>query len=317
MFTLAVPTRGALAIGIGAGLWGLFWIPLRHLDDSGVPGLWSVACVTLTGAIAAMIIAALRRELCEVSRPEVIRVAVPLGLSTVLYFAGVLYSDVVRVVLLFYLLPVWTILAARILYGERVRTLQFVVIAAALVGLWLLLGGGARLPLPRNIGDACGLAAGFCWGVSLALLRGQSATPPYATTAATLLIAGGLAVVVALALSTNGLSDADHVVIESGVAGMLLPESLALLNALPLAFGFGAIILFPAMLGQIWGARLVPAPTAALLTMTEILVATVSATWLIGTELGGVSIAGGLLIVAAVLLDLRAQRASRRRPTPV
>ena len=35
--------QGALAIVLGAGVWGLFWIPLRHLANYGIEGLWAVA----------------------------------------------------------------------------------------------------------------------------------------------------------------------------------------------------------------------------------------------------------------------------------
>ena len=219
-------------------------------------------------------------------------VGTALGLSAVLYFAGVLFTDVVRAVLLFYLLPVWTILAARALYGEPIRARQAVVVAAAFVGLWLLLGGGARLPLPRNVGDACALAAGMCWGTSLALLRGRPATPPYAGTAAALVVMAALGTAAAAALAA----------LAPGAAAR--PTAEATLGALPLALGFGAIVLFPALLGQVWGARRVPPATASLLTMSEILVATLSAWWLIGTTLDGPALAGGALVVAAALLDL-------------
>lgn len=289
--------RGALAIGAGAALWGLFWIPLRHLDTSGIGGLWSVALVGAAALLPALAFAAYRGELAALARRDVRLVGATLGLSGVLYFAGVLHSDVVRVVLLFYLLPVWTILAARVLHGEPIRVHHVVVIAAAFLGLWLLLGGGARLPLPRDAGDACGLAAGMCWGIGLALLRGRAGTPPYASTFAALLVMTTLAGGAATAL------------------GMLLPEAAAppprgdaAWRALPLALGFGVPVLFPALLGQIWGARQVSAATASLLTMTEILVATLSAWWLIGTTLDAMAFAGGALIVAAVLLDLVRQR---------
>lgn len=305
MIHTSAKTRGSLAIAIGAGLWGLFWIPLRHLDSIGVSGLWSVALVSLTAALAALLLVRVHREGAVLLRRDVLLIALPLGLSTVLYFAGVLFSDVIRVVFLFYLLPVWTTLAARILYGERIDAGRYGVIAAALVGLWLLLGGGARLPLPTNIGDACGLAAGLCWGVSLARLRGHATTPPVATTAATLCVAGILALAAAVALpALVGTID-----VGSSATDAILPATAALLDAMPLALVFGVVVLFPALLSQVWGARLIAAPTAALLTMSEILVATLSASWLIGTELEPLALLGGALIVAAVLLDLGLQRA--------
>jgi drug/metabolite transporter (DMT)-like permease len=48
----------------------------------------------------------------------------------------------------------------------------------------------------------------------------------------------------------------------------------------------------------------VPATRAALLTMTEIVVATISAWALIGTSMTTLSVIGGLIIVAAVLIDI-------------
>ena len=62
------------------------------------------------------------------------------------------------------------------------------------------------------------------------------------------------------------------------------------------------------MFGQIWGARRIPAPTAALLTMSEILVATLSAWLLVGTDLEPLSWLGGAIIVGAVCIDLYIQR---------
>jgi len=70
------------------------------------------------------------------------------------------------------------------------------------------------------------------------------------------------------------------------------------------AMGFSFLLLFPSLFGQAWGAQRVPAPTAALLTMTEIVAATVSAYFLIGTELNGISMLGALIILAAVLIDV-------------
>ncbi len=71
---------------------------------------------------------------------------------------------------------------------------------------------------------------------------------------------------------------------------------------------FGAAILLPSMMVQIWGAGILPAPTAALLTMTEIIVATISAYILIGTELKGSSALGALVILIAVLADILIKR---------
>lgn len=286
---------GAFAVTAGAAVWGLFWIPLRYLDEAGITGLWAVALVMATASIPAVAVMIWTRESSGLLKKDTWLVGFALGLATVLYFFGVLYSDVIRVIFLFYLLPLWTTLSARIIYGEPITRIQLVVIATALSGVWLLLGAGTSLPTPRNIGDWCGIGAGLCWGVSLSLLRGRDQTLPFASSAATMLTALFLSIVYGLGL--YWMSD-------SGELASALPSVEALGEVWPLALLFGVIVLYPAMIGQIWGARRIPAPTAALLTMTEIIVATLSAGLLIGTELEPISMLGGAIIVLAVCIDL-------------
>lgn len=280
-------------------MWGLFWIPLRYLDEAGITGLWAVAIVMAAALIPSLVVAQWQGESSAFRNLDCWLVGTALGLATVLYFTGVLYSDVIRVIFLFYLLPVWTTLSARIIYGEPIRRENLMVIVAAITGVWLLLGGGTNLPVPQNIGDWCGIGAGFCWGVSLSLLRGREQTPPFASTAATM-TAGLLMATVAATVMTY-MAPGIH-------EGVLLHDNALSVNAIPVGLLFGIVVLFPAMLGQIWGARRIPAPTAALLTMTEIIVATLSAGWLIGTDLPPISILGGIIIITAVFLDLYAQR---------
>lgn len=286
---------GAFAVIAGAAVWGLFWIPLRYLDEAGITGLWSIALVMATSSIPAIAVMIWMRETCELLKKDTWLVGFALGLATVLYFVGVLYSDVIRVIFLFYLLPLWTTLSARIIYGEPITRAQLMVIAAALCGVWLLLGAGTSLPVPQNIGDWCGVGAGLCWGVSLSLLRGRDKTLPFASCAATMCAALLIAIVCGAGL---------HLLISSSDSSTSLPSIQALSSVWPIALLFGVLIMYPAMIGQIWGARRIPAPTAALLTMTELIVATLSAGLLIGTELQPISIAGGLIIIVAVCIDL-------------
>lgn len=288
---------GAWAVTIGSAIWGLFWIPLRYLEDAGIPGLWAVALVLAAAAVPSLLATIWQRELSELTTVNGWLVGFALSISTVLYFTAVLYTDVIRAIFLFYLLPLWTTLSARLLYGEPIRRAQLAVIAAALTGVWLLLGGGFSFPMPNNVGDWCAIAAGFCWGFSLSLLRSKADTAPFASTTATLLSGLILSTACALIIQlwfSNGMDTN--------------PEPISLVTTVPIVLAFGAILIFPSMLSQIWGARRIPAPTAALLTMTEILVATASAGLLIGTELPPISLLGGMIIIAAVCVDLAVKR---------
>ena len=159
--------RGALAVALGSAVWGLFWLPLRSLDEHGVNGLWAIVLIMGAAALPALILVWQQRESVEFRSATPWLVGFALGTSSVLYFIGLLYSDVVRVIFLFYLLPVWTTFAARIIYGEPIKRQKLFVIAVALSGLWLLLGGGSEPPLPKNIGDWCGIGSGLFWESAL------------------------------------------------------------------------------------------------------------------------------------------------------
>lgn len=288
---LSINPRGAWSIAVGASVWGLFWYPLRLLDTMGFKGALAIALVTLMGAAAAMVVAVCLQQRKELLSVDAWLIGLTMGVSCVLYFLGIMIADVIRVVFLFYLLPIWTTLASRVIYEEPIQPLQIVFIALALGGLWLLLGGGTKAPIPKSLGDWCGLGAGVSWGISLAMLRGRKNPSPLPTTAITLLSTGLIAAGVVVLI--------DHPMVTGHV-----PTSDIWIKGALLSLLFGAIVLMPSMFGQIWGARLVPAPTAALLTMTEILVATVSAYLLIGTELNRASMLGGLIIISVVCVDL-------------
>lgn len=287
-----VHSRGSIAIAVGAGMWGLFWIPLRHLDQLGLKGLWAVALTLATCAAIAVPITLWRGQLFQ-NRQSVALIGVGIGVSTVLYFAAMIFSDVIRVIFLFYLLPVWATLTSRIIHGTPITARKMAFIGFALLGLFLLLGGDGKLPVPENMGDWFGLLAGFFWGLSLTLLRGMPDIDPYASAAAPFVFGAPLALVAAFLFDHLGIT------VALSVAQI---DNPALVLALAILFGW--LFLWPSMFAQVWGARLVPSSTAALLTMSEIVVATGSAWLLIGSALGPVSAIGGILIVIAALADL-------------
>jgi len=285
--------QGGMGVAFGASIWGLFWIPLRYLDSLNIHGFWAIALVMTGVFLLALCVLVKLNRLAALLHRNVWFVGMALGLSIVLYFIGVIFSDVIRVLFLFYLMPVWTTIASRVLYKEPITPVNFLVIAMALAGLWLLLGGGTNIPLPKNAGDWCGLLAGICWGVSLALLRGIDDMDATATTCTTGLSSAMVAILMAFLLSTLAPQ-----------ALVQLPNPASWAYAIVVALGFSLVLLYPSLLFQIWGAQRIAAPTAALLTMPEILVATISAYLLIGTELNRVSMVGALVILIAVLIDV-------------
>ncbi len=292
--------HGAIAIFFGAGVWGLFWIPLRHLSNYGLEGLWAVA-VTLAMPLLLVLPWIARRLIRQFDR-NFVYLGIAIGLSVVLYFGGVLFSDVVRVVFLFYMLPIWTTLLGRLINGEPISPRKLTAIALALSGLYLLLGGGdggdagvgIGIPVPTNLGDWFGLAAGILWASSLVLIRHNSGADPVISTVAPLVFGTPIAFAAAILM----------LVLAPDISPSPPPFDNNLLFGLGFAGIFGLLVLIPSIYGQVWGARLIPSSTAALLTMSELITATVSAFFLIGTSLAPIALVGGMLIAGAAVLDL-------------
>ena len=74
--------------------------------------------------------------------------------------------------LLFYLAPLWTVLLARLLLGERAGRWGLQVILLSLAGAAVMLWQPRLgLPLPGNDAEWLGLAAGFLFALSNVLIR--------------------------------------------------------------------------------------------------------------------------------------------------
>ena len=87
-------------------------------------------------------------------------------------------GDVVRVVLLFYLMPLWAVLLARLLLDERSTALALLRVALALAGAAVVLwpqGGG--WPLPRSLADWLGVVGGFAFALNNVMLRREAHRP--------------------------------------------------------------------------------------------------------------------------------------------
>jgi len=144
--------------------------------------------------LAAVVISALRpRALGQVLRTPALWVLVAAsGTTNAAFNWAVVIGDVVRVVLLFYLMPLWTVLLARVLLGERFTTRAALRVALGLAGAAIVLWpagavGVAALPLPRSLADGLGLLGGFTFALNNVMLRREAARPEEGRALATVL----------------------------------------------------------------------------------------------------------------------------------
>lgn len=154
-----------LSLLTGALVWGLIWYPYRILRDAGIDG---VAASTLTYSVAFVFgLVFFRRALGGFSPSwTLFWLALASGGCNLGYVLATLNGEVVRVLLLFYLAPLWTVLLSRLLLGERLNRAGVFVIALSLAGAATMLWHPRiGLPVPKDGADWLGLGAGFSFAL--------------------------------------------------------------------------------------------------------------------------------------------------------
>lgn len=284
--------RGSFSVFFSAAVWGVFWLPMRYFHDQGLETMWGVAAINFAAALIAIPAVLFVRDFKREHLKWLLIIGAGMGFANVFYFAGLILSDVIRVTFLFYLLPIWATLFSKLFFNVKLGIARIIAIGFAFVGIWLLLGGG-DWPIPQNIGDVFGILSGMAWAFGLTMIRGQNELGAFSTTASghifALIAALGMGVIFSF--------------VSPDVQGAF-PASEEIADVFPFVLVFGIIVLWTTMLGQVWGAKYIAATTAALLTMSEIVVATGSATLIGGETLTVLSWLGGGLIIVAIFIDL-------------
>lgn len=279
-----------LALTLNAFVWGVSWWPFRQLQAAGVHPLWSTAAIFVAALVA---LSFWRRGAWGVlaRTPSLWLLVLAAGTTNAAFNWGVTIGDVVRVVLLFYLMPLWALLLAWLLLGERPGRRGLWLTAAALGGalvvLWPADGGG--WPLPRTLAEALGVLGGFTFALNNVWLRHEAGQPAGARAVAMFLggalVAGGAATALTLAGAVPPPS-------------LPAPATAALGLALALAF-------MGSNLALQYGATRLPAATTSLVMLTEIVFASGSAVLLGAGTLDARLLVGGALIVGAAVLSSR------------
>ncbi len=276
------------ALLLNAMVWGVSWWPFQTLQALGLHPLWATAMVY---GFSLLVVWALRPQAARGWRqhPWLWLLILASGLTNVGFNWAVTTGDVVRVVLLFYLMPAWSILIAWWLLGEKPTRRAGVRLVLALAGVAIVLKKpDTPWPIPESTADALALMGGFCFALTNALLRKLHDSPEPARMLA--MFGGGALMATITALVGMGLGMMTPF---PAVSSAWAPQVLLL----SLAFLVGNVALQ-------YGAAKLTAQTTALVMLSEIVFASLSAVWLGSAQLSANTLWGGSLIVCAALLAI-------------
>ena len=283
-----IPLQRTLAIGslvYAATLWGLVWYPYRLLEQAGVGGIASsffsyATPLLLLGWLHGRSLVAARRQWLWLSA-----LGLAAGWTNLAYVLAVLEGEVVRVLLLFYLSPLWTVLFSRFLLHEKLNRAGWAVMALAASGALAMLWEPGEWPLPHNTAEWLGLSAGVMFAASNVISRHLDGV---AEGAKSVSIWAGVAVLTVIGL---GLKPAE-------LDFMAQAET----TTWALLLGIGLLIASMTYAVQFGLAR-VPANQAIVIFLSELVVAAIAAYFLSDERMGVQEWVGAIMIVTASLFS--------------
>ncbi len=278
----------ALAVALSAILWGVWWVPLRWLDSNGLRGDWASLAIFGLAALALLPFVWRCRATFRAQLVALLAIGVPLGLAMVLWNHAVIHGNIIRVVLLFYLAPIWATLMARFFLGVGIQLSRWAAIACGLGGAAVILELDhlitQGLLASLSLADALAVFSGVCFALATTATRIHDQVGELNKTFVSVFAAA------AAALLLVGLTD-----IAAPSGDMLALTGVALAVAL--------LFLLPTTALLLWGASILDPGRVAILLLLEVVAAAASATLLASEPFGVRELLGCSLILLAGLLE--------------
>ena len=281
------------AVVIAAGLWGIFWIPQRYLDQAGLNGGWAIISQYLT-CLAILFPVAVFRYLK--GRQTGVSLALPgllLGGGIVCYANSFLLTDVIHTMLLFYLTPLWATLIELAFLKQKPGKWRVVSLPLALAGVWVVLGEVNGLPMPANSGDWLAFAGGAIYAVGAARVQVSRVDGVFPILFAFFLYGSIVAILQAQLLSAELSLDMD-VLLGDAKWSVLAPVLIVL--CVTFFIPTNAIIS--------WAPTRIKTGLFSILILSEIVVGTASAALWAGESFGVREVLGSLFILTAGVLEV-------------
>lgn len=269
----------------GALIWGLIWYPYRILRDAGVDG---ILAPTITYSLAFVIgLAFFRRWTTGLSFSwPLVGLALAAAGCNLGYVLAAMNGIVVRVLLLFYLAPLWTVFLSRVLLGERLNRFGAFVVLLSLAGAATILWEpGMTLPVPHEKADWLGLGAGFSFALFNVLSR----------------YASGIAIETKSMVSFAGVALVGTILLAAGLGTAVVPASSGTWGLLALV---GLVLVTVNLIVQ-YGLVRIPANRAIVIMLSEVGFAALGAWLLAGEAIGLREWIGGAMIVTASVFSAR------------
>ncbi len=278
--------KHGLAIGVlflSSIGWGLTWFPIKLMNQMGLDGIHLILIAFASAGLLLSPFLYTQRHAWKGNLKYLLLIALFGGIANLLFQTALYHGDVVRVMILFYLLPAWSVLGGWYLLKEKPDRVRIVAVIMSLVGAILILGVDSNTFQGLGWIDLTAIGSGMAFAFNNILFR-KTASQPIASKVSAMFIS--CAVMMGIFLLFNS-------------AAVDLPRN----NSPLYAVLYGVVMLSLITFGTQWGVTQLEAARGALIIVMELVVAVTSVALLTDMSLSMSECFGGLLVLIAAIVE--------------
>lgn len=263
--------------------WGLTWLPIKALNDMGLDSMHLIFIAFASGAL--VLLPWLYKQFTQwrLQIGFMLLIALAGGFANVSFQTAIFHGDVIRVMILFYMLPVWSVIGGHLFLKERIDRLRIIAVVLCLFGASLILDVWHSAWQSISWLDLLAIGSGIGLAATNILFRFTQDIPVMSKVSSMFL---GCTVLIGISiLATPTLAP--------------LPDN----GAIYYSMIYGAFWLTLISLGTQWGVTQMEAGRSAVIIVMELVAAVISAALLTHAQLSLIEISGAVLVLCAAVLE--------------
>ena len=269
----------------GAFVWGIIWYPYRLMANAGVSGIYSSFYVFILTIAIALPYFFIAKKKVPIWSKDFWLLALVAGYTNISYVLAVIDGQVVRVMLLFYLSPVWTIFLAHFMLNEDTQKRHYIAVFISLIGAFIMFWEPGYLIHLDSKSDWLALSSGLGFAITNVMTR-KHAHMTVNQKALAIWLGVIVVAMICIMFDKNAMPILDF----------FRPVDAAIMMAI-------ALSLFLSTLLVQFGVTQIKAVEASSFFLFEIVVAAISSYFLVGESIALKEWLGGILIIAGVILS--------------
>ena len=280
-----------LTVIVSCFFWGSYWIPLRYIDSDSNGSLWPIFFSFLL--LSLLLLKPLVKTFYVIfyERNYFFFLGCLFAATGITFYSeSLLRGEIAKVVVLFYLCPIWGTIFAKIFLGNKLTLKRLLSIILGIIGLEIMVGIEKGIIFPTSVVEWIALSAGLSWAMGMTLFHLAKSTSGFEKTALTALIIPF--VFLALCLVPDGRT-------------LEMPNQLISVNVIYLWMVLFAVVwLLPSILLTYFSVEILDPGRINILLAFEVAVGFISASLLTNEIIGPREYLGALFVVSACFVDV-------------